>query len=219
MLAAPLPVSTPTLVDRGPDWVVMTAVDDDDGPWNDGDLRAALADLARLHDEFEGREPPAGLRQPFTPAGAAALLAPVRRLGLSLPAELAALLADPAPLLAAVAGAPPTVLHGDPWPGNVLRPGAGRRVWIDWEMASVGPAAADLATWLNQSKWHPRVPTQTVAAQGEAVDIYLSSRSRPVDRSCFQQALEAAGILWFLAFDAPHLAAGPGAGSAAGQGG
>ena len=211
MLATPLPVRVPVLVDRGPDWIVMTAVDDDDGPWSQQELHGALADLAQLHDEFEHSEPLQALRRPFTPAGADALLAPVRRLGVPLPPRLASLLADPAPLLAATADEPRTVLHGDPWPGNVLRPSAGRRVWIDWEMASVGPAAADLATWLNQTPWHPGVPAETVDSQGETVEIYLSSRSRAVDRERFLRALEAASVLWFLAFDVPQLAARHGA--------
>ena len=49
VLATPLPVSVPFLVDAGPGWLVMTAEDDAAGPWAEPDLHAALADLACLH--------------------------------------------------------------------------------------------------------------------------------------------------------------------------
>jgi hypothetical protein len=213
VLSTSLPVSKPVLVDAGPGWLVMTAEADDEGPWSDDQLTAALADLARLHDAFGGgavASAPglagAPLRRPFSSEGADELLGPSRRLGVPLPAPLARMLADPSPLLAAAGEEPATLLHGDPWPGNVRRPFPGRRVWIDWEMAGVGPAAADLATWLNQTPWHPGVPA--AALEGREVEIYLSSRSRPVDRARFTRALHAATVLWFLAYDVPHLAAG-----------
>ena len=94
------------------------------------------------------------------------------------------------------------MLHGDPWPANVLRPGLGRRVWIDWEMASLGPAAADLAAWLDQTPWH------TGGSVGGDLEAYLGARAHPVDRARFERALDAAMVLWFLSYDVPHLAAG-----------
>jgi len=211
VLATPLPVSKPVLVDTGPGWLVMTAEPDDDGPWGEDELQAALGDLARLHDAFApgaAALADAPLRRPFSPEGADLLLEPVRRLGFDLPAALGRVLADPAVLLAAASDEPVTLLHGDPWPGNVLRPSPGRRVWIDWEMAGVGPAAADLATWLGQTPWHAGVPDGALA--GREVEIYLSSRSRPVDDPVrFERALHAATVLWFLAYDVPQLAGAP----------
>jgi aminoglycoside phosphotransferase (APT) family kinase protein len=210
VLAAPLPVSKPVLVDTGPGWLVMTAEPDDEGPWAEDELGAALADLARLHDAFEAADAPMladpHLRWPFSAQGADLLLEPVRRLGFDLPVPLARVLDDPVLLLAAAGEEPATLLHGDPWPGNVLRPSSGRRVWIDWEMAGVGPAAADIATWLGQTPWHGGVAAGALG--GREVEIYLSSRSRPVDRVRFERALHAAAVLWFLAYDVPHLAAG-----------
>lgn len=213
VLSSPLPVSKPVLVEAGPGWLVMTAEADDEGPWSESQLAAALADLARLHDAFgDGAVASAPgldgapLRRPFSPEGSDEILVPVRRLGFPLPAPLARVLADPGPLLAAAGEEPATLLHGDPWPGNVRRPSPGRRVWIDWEMAGVGPAAADLATWCNQTPWHPGVPAG--ALEGREVEIYLSFRSRPVDRTRFTRALHAAAVLWFLAYDVPRLAAG-----------
>jgi aminoglycoside phosphotransferase (APT) family kinase protein len=52
---------------------------------------------------------------------------------------------------AVLASLPPTLLHGDVHPGNVLvdpvlaDPGAGRATLIDWGGSRVGPAALDLA--------------------------------------------------------------------------
>jgi hypothetical protein len=213
VLSTSLPVSKPVLVDAGPGWLVMTAEADDGGPWSEEQLGAAVADLARLHDAFGGgavSSTPslsgAPLRRPFSSEGADELLDPSRRLGFPLPAPLARMLADPGALLAAAGEEPVTLLHGDPWPGNVRRPSAERRVWIDWEMAGIGPAAADLATWLNQTPWHTGAAAEALG--GQEVEIYLSARSRPVDRARFTRALHAATVLWFLAYDVPHLAAG-----------
>jgi hypothetical protein len=204
MLATPLPLSVPVLVDAGPGWLVMTAEDDEDGPWEEPDLLAALSDLAGFHDAFQSsslEDAEAFLRRPFSPEGAEALLAPSRRLTVPLPGVLADLLEDPSPIVAAGEAEPVTLLHGDPWPGNILRPGAGRRVWVDWELASLGPAAADIASWLGQTPWHTGVP-----AAGH-LEAYLGARSLPVDRPRFERALDAATVLWFLAYDLPQMAA------------
>ena len=205
LLDTHLPLIVPMLVDAGPGWLVMTAEADEDGPWTDDDLRAALSDLARLHDEvqlfsLDGAD--VLLRRPFSADGVDALLAPVRQLSVALPDVLADLLDDPTPIVEAAAAEPETVLHGDPWPGNVLRPAPGRRVWVDWEMASLGPAAADIASWLGQTRWHTGAPTDG------HLEAYLAARSMPIVEARFERALDAATVLWFLAYDVPHLAAG-----------
>jgi hypothetical protein len=214
VLRLSLPLAVPTLIDTGPGWLVTRAEADATTPWSDADLHAALADLARLHDAFECRSgtaddlsdllpvgAAASLRRPFSPESAEAVLGPVRRLGFPLPARLAYLLGEPGLILEAAALEPPTLLHGDPWPGNILRPDPGRRVWVDWELASAGPSAADIASWLGQTPWHTGVPTDGHLA------TYLAARSRRVDRANFQRALDAATVLWFFACDVPRLAA------------
>jgi hypothetical protein len=210
VLRARLPVAVPAVVDAGPGWLVTRAEDDMESSWSDDELAAALADLARLHDAFEGAVPErlsGVLRRPFSAAGADALLEPARRFlrsdagprpGVPPLPPLARMLDDPAPLLAAAASEPPALLHGDPWPGNVLRPAPARRVWVDWELASVGPAAADVASWRNQAPWLTGRP-------GPGVDAYLAARSRPVDAVRFTRALDAAAVLWFLADDVLRL--------------
>ncbi len=203
-----LPVTVPPLVAAGQGWVVTAEVADDEDPWSDADLDGALADLARLHDAFEGALPSGAvpvLRRPFDGATTEALLGPARPHAAALPSLLAGLLADPTPLLEVLGGEPVTLTHGDPWPANIRRPGPGRRVWVDWEQASAAPAAADLATWLDQTPWHLR---REVDAGGH-LSAYLDARRRPVDPAAFRRAVDAASVMWFLAFDVSELAAAP----------
>ena len=197
VLATPLPVSVPLLVDAGPGWLVMTAEDDDESPWEEPDLHAALSDLAHNLVEAAVTEIEEGVE---------VLLAPIRRVSFPLPDALADLLDDPTPIVAAADAEPVTVLHGDPWPANILRPAPGRRVWVDWELASLGPAAADVASWLGQTPWHTGMP-----ADGH-LEAYLAARSLPLDPPGLDRALDAAMVLWFLAYDVPRLAAGQGPG-------
>ncbi|MGH8990037.1 MAG: hypothetical protein ACRDYV_01200 [Acidimicrobiia bacterium] len=82
------PLDRPALVAAGEGWVVSAEVADDEGPWDDEDLRRALADLARLHDHYQDAPPPDGgvLRRPFDPPTAERLLArPGPRPGSSRP--------------------------------------------------------------------------------------------------------------------------------------
>lgn len=206
-LRLPLPLAVPPLVAVGPGWLVTVDVADGAAPWSPEELAGALADLARLHDAFEGRPPPepAGVwLRPFAGAGLEALLRPARAASFPLPPPLQALLADPRPLAGVLARQPATLLHGDPWPGNIRRPAPGRRMWVDWEHAAHGPAAADVATWVDQTPWF----------LGEAIDpgqhlaVYLAARQRPVDPAAFGVAMDAASVVWFLAHDVPRLAGG-----------
>lgn len=202
------PVARPRLVAAGEGWVVMADVAGHDGPWSNLDLRGALADLGRLHDGYEEALPEGAesiLRHPYEAATLDALLAPARPHADLLPDLLVHLLADPSPLLEVLGAEPVTFLHGDPWPANICRPGTGRRVWVDWEQASAGPAAADLATWLDQTPWYLRHDID----EGEHLDLYLGGRQRPIDPVSFRRAVDAASVLWFFAFDVPKLASAP----------
>lgn len=200
-----LPVEVAEVVAAGDGWLVTVDVPDAGAPWGDDDLHAALAGLAALHDAFEDGLPPDAserLRRPVAEVGA--LLAGARRARFPLPPILGHLLTDPGPLVDVLDREPPTLTHGDPWPANLRRPAAGRLVWIDWEQASVAPAAGDVATWLDQTPWHLGRPIDTSGH----VDAYLAARRRGVDRAHFARAVDAAGVLWFFAFDVPRIAAG-----------
>ncbi|MGH8975417.1 MAG: phosphotransferase family protein, partial [Acidimicrobiia bacterium] len=145
------------------------------------------------------------LRRPFEGTTTDGLLGPARPHAHLLPPLLAGLLGAPAPLLEVLGREPVTLLHGDPWPANIRRPGAGSRVWLDWEQASTGPAAADLATWLDQTPWSLRREIDA----GEHLAGYLAARHRPVDPVAFGRAVDAASVVWFLAFDVPRLPEAP----------
>ena len=203
-----LPLTGPPLVAAGAGWVVTAEVADGEGPWTDDDLRGALADLGRLHDRYQDALPAgagATLRRPFDGATTAALLAPAEPHARVLPDLLARLLADPAPLLDVLGAQPVTLLHGDPWPANIRRPEPGRRVWVDWEQASTGPAAADLATWLDQTPWYLRREIDA----GEHLAAYVAGRHDGIDPVAFRRAVDAASVIWFFAFDVPQLAEAP----------
>lgn len=60
-------------------------------------------------------------------------------------ALIAALDADPAPLLDALAPLPSTLLHGDLKVANIAPLADGRTAFIDWQMVMVAPVAVDLA--------------------------------------------------------------------------
>jgi hypothetical protein len=199
-----LPLEAPEIVASGEGWLVTREVADAESAWSDGDLFGALGDLARLHDAFEDALPAEAtslLRSPFSDAGVEELIGRGRGAGHTLPGLLRCLLADPGPILAVVRSQPVTFLHGDPWPGNIRRPAPGRRVWLDWEHASAGPAAADLATWLDETPWHLQRQIDPAAH----LEAYLAARRRPVEPGTFGRAVDAAAVMWFFAFDLPRL--------------
>src|ERR1051325_7126838 len=112
MLATALPLSVPVLVGAGPGWLVMTAEDDDGGPWEEPDLHAALSDLAGFHDAFQSsslEDAEVFLRRPFSPDGIEILLARSRRVTVPLPGVLADLLDDPSTIVAAAEAEPATL--------------------------------------------------------------------------------------------------------------
>src|SRR5919112_2560724 len=116
-----------------------------------------MCDLAALHPPSTDSPALADARlaDPFG-TGLSGLLA--AGAAVELPPPLDQLHADPAPLLAALAGQPVTLVHGDAWHGNLIWV-TGRPVWIDWEECSRAPAVADLATWLYGSAFVPPTPT------------------------------------------------------------
>jgi aminoglycoside phosphotransferase (APT) family kinase protein len=147
----------PTLVDAGRGWLLLRAVEvvePDVASWRD----EALSDRARLHDTFAdrpaladgrlrevtGRELPTLREQAFGLASEH-----------DLPQPLRVLAADPETLLVGLGGQT-TLVHGDPWSGNVLPTPGGGRCWIDWEEAGAGPPRAELA---RVAYGRPRSPT------------------------------------------------------------
>jgi aminoglycoside phosphotransferase (APT) family kinase protein len=196
-----LPVRVPVLVDAGEGWLLLQAVeviDSDAVFWRDD----ALADLARLHEAFDGDEL---LGDPRLRGVTRGELAPLRERSatlareLDLPEPLRALAADTEPLLAQI-GSAATLVHGDAWPGNVLPTLEGSRCWVDWEEAGVGHPALDLATWLHGSPWVPAAsdPDRDLA-------VYLAARAGGLDERHFRRAIDAAVVVLFLLLDLPGL--------------
>lgn len=149
-----VPLRTPELVAEGDGWVVMRDVGTDDRPWDERALMGLLGDLAALHDCFAGAD--ATIAGPL-PLGGRPLIEHHATYGVrervALPAALAELLDDPEPLLAILEAEPATLVHGDAYPGNVVRTARSHRVWIDWEDALIGPAAIDLAAFCGSGPW------------------------------------------------------------------
>ena len=190
--AALLPVGVPTLVGSGPGWILMEDVGGEPAAPDDV---APLAGLAQVHELFAGatgieherfrdvfgRERDGLLALARGSANAAAL-----------PEPLASLLDDPTPLDTFIQAEPRTLVHGDAWPGNVLRHGTDF-VWLDWTGSGAGPAAYDLSLWLYGSAWAPG----STSPEG-ALGAYLAARTTRVEPTGFKRAVDACAIFGFL---------------------
>jgi Phosphotransferase enzyme family len=188
-----LPIATPALIAEGPAWVVMSEVANDPTPWSEPDLMALLVDLAALHDRFDAVDP---ARAGPLPIGARRVVDRLRAYGrrdrVTLPAALIDALDDPEPLLAVLDTEPRTLVHGDPYPQNVLRPTASTRVWVDWEDALVGPAALDLAAFFGNGPWL----LGRSLPRDQCLDVY--GRALVVHRPSLERSFDAALLVWTL---------------------
>jgi hypothetical protein len=100
------------------------------------------------------------------------------------------LLADPGPLIAALAETPSTFIHGDWKLGNLGSHADGRTVLIDWDRCGRGPACADLAWYLAINCARMTVPKE------EAIAAYRRSlEQRGVDTSGWWEAQLALSLL------------------------
>ncbi len=174
-LAPLLPFPTPALIAAsvGGDWLLMTAESESRPPesWTDEDFVRAVDNLVALHDRFwnleEDLEAFTWLARPlqadFSVHVAAAAQAIGRMVESGRPETLAGspwrmrLLAQLTTQADRVAQpllqAPPTLMHGDYWPGNIVILADGHQVVYDWQMAGVGPGVIDLLTLVMKSRW------------------------------------------------------------------
>ena len=153
----------PELVAYGSDWLITPFAAGVPLDWGDPVPANLFDTLAALHARYHGGAGlPAAIPR-VTPAWWRALCldwvdpglrAQAARHPAATTARARALIGRAASLPAAsavLASLPPTLLHGDVHPGNVLAdpvlddPGAGRATLIDWGGSRVGPAALDLA--------------------------------------------------------------------------
>ena len=70
----------------------------------------------------------------------------------------------------AAAGLPVAVVHGDPWPGNVVLTGAGEAVLIDWENGGLGLPVVDLGYSLLEGHLDVGLPAGVPEARHIAPD-------------------------------------------------
>lgn len=174
-LADLLPVETPDLIaaSSAGNWLLLTAEMEARAPeaWTAADYLQAVDNLVALHDRFwqleEDLEAFTWLARPlqadFTVHVAAAAQAIGRMVESGRPEALAgspwrmrlmAQLTTQADLVVQpLLQAPATLMHGDYWPGNILRLADGRQVVYDWQMAGVGPGVIDLLTLVMKSRW------------------------------------------------------------------
>jgi len=191
--------------------------------WDMADVRAVIADLARLHAAFCGKNAIADdwpwLLRP-TAADAERLLAEGREGAALIRKEqaysaemtperverLLALARQPAPLQDALNAGPMTLLHGDAGFQNIAISQDGRqRIWYDWQLVSWGPPALDWVTFLHPWAYPearpPLSPTQMT-------DSYLQALAKSgcaLKRNAFLQQLDAAFIWRWLIQWAPLL--------------
>lgn len=196
-----LPMPVPHVIDWDISWIVEEEIKDAGTGWSDDDLVAALEQLAAMHDRFEGSavlESPV-IRRPLG-RDLNELMSDARASGWVLPGDLGEMLMNPSPLVDVLRLGPQTLLHGDPWPFHLRRSG-GEIFWLDWTQVSMGPAAADLASWLDQAPFHVGRPIDRLTH----INAYIEARQTEVDKAVFFAGLDSARLLWFLAYDVPNL--------------
>jgi hypothetical protein len=173
-LAAHMPMSTPALIAADPlgGWLVLEAVESEIAPeaWRAEDYREAVRQLAALHERFWNLTDDLAtypwLARPLTGDFEIHVFAAAQALEKIVLDDWPPLVTESANALVALAqmitqaeavarplrAAPPTLLHGDFWPGNVALLEDGEMVVYDWQQASLGPGVLDLVTFLNTSR-------------------------------------------------------------------
>ncbi len=181
--------------------------------WDEEDVRAVIADLAKLHAAFWNHtETPETWPWLLQPTQADALrLVEDGRAGLeriqaegwfdaSLTpdrvAKLLALARDPSPLLEALHAGPMTLLHGDAGFQNIAITQDGRmRIWFDWQLVAWGPPALDWVTFLHPWAYPEAQPPLTFPTMTTLYLEELARRGCEIAPDAFQRQLDAA-LLW-----------------------
>lgn len=181
--------------------------------WNEADVRAVIADLARLHaafwDSAESVREWNWLLRPVTD-DASRLLADGRE-GVTALAEsgayddiltpervhrLLALARDPDPLLDALTDGPMTLLHGDAGFQNIaITRDGGERIWYDWQLVGWGPPALDWVTFLHPWGYPEAEPPLPYREMTVLYLHELRRRGQPLAEPRFMRQLDAA-FLW-----------------------
>jgi thiamine kinase-like enzyme len=122
-----------------------------------------------------------------------------------------ALVEDPQPLCDALDRYPWTLLHGDPRLANMglERTGRGRLLLLDWQLASCGPPAIDLAWFIDCATPDLRIEDRDVV-----IERYRRALARRIgdrfDEGWWQPQLELSLLgqfvrdAWFMLYEAAH---------------
>jgi hypothetical protein len=198
-------MQVPEVIAAGDQWVAMAEVPDNGGDWDESGIEALVDDLARLHDAFAGVD----LRGTPVDVPLRAYFARIAHYGAGLdrlPGALREAIENPHPLLAVLDAAPSTLVHGDPYRGNVRRPTPGVRVWIDWEDALGGPAALDIAALMLEGPWF----LGRSLDRDRVLRRYLAARTTEIGRA-FDRELDAATLMITISQNIAELEAAQGA--------
>lgn len=99
-----------------------------------------------------------------------------------------------------IAAYPVTLLHGDCHADNLLRDGAGRLIWADWQEVGVGPGPADLVFFLERALYDGA----EIHAEAMLARYYGALETRlghPLDLIAVRQAAAALEVRdWLLAW-------------------
>ena len=174
--------------------------------------------LLAAPDTIRARIETSGDTNPYLPLALAGWDAFFRLAAPADAATLRAVLRAPGPWLAAIAGLPRTLLHGDIWGPNLgflpptrNAPQRGRRLLLlDWALAAAGPATYD-PLWLCGT-WHALSPPRVLAAYRARLARHLAARAirlppqtwrALVDAAYLRTALTCGEALGRTAYEAP----------------
>lgn len=180
-LAQQLPVQTPALVaaDSNGSWLITEAITADRprAHWTADDYTRAVRALAALHERFwdlsEDLLAYSWLSRPLTNDFEIYVLAAVNAMekmmvdnrhqlltgSLEVLTGLGQLLSQVEAVAQKLQTAPPTLLHGDFHPGNLLLQDEDEVFVFDWQLAGVGPGVLDLVTFVSACLWEsPTLP-------------------------------------------------------------
>jgi aminoglycoside phosphotransferase (APT) family kinase protein len=174
-LAGQLPMPTPALIAADPagSWLVLEAVEGSatGDEWDLTSFQEALALLAKLHERFwELADDLAAypwLARPFTRDFEVHVYSAAQALGQVVRDEWPPQIARSPQILGTIGQmifqaeqiaqplreAPATLLHGDFWPGNIVRDEDGDMVVLDWQLAAIGPGVLDLVVMIKTTEW------------------------------------------------------------------
>jgi hypothetical protein len=217
-LTSQLPFTIPQLVgaDVANNWLLLepypTEVPAE--AWTADHYRGAIINLARLHDRFWGLSEDLSvypwLGHPLTRDFEACTMASARAMETIIARGSPALIAESLHITTHIAHAlshadeiaqtlrnlPPTLLHGDYWPGNISIDEDGDQFIYDWQAVSLGPGILDLAAFIGNSLvWFSPLPIDTQ----EMIHLYrqhLAAAGRAVWSDDEWQRLWNFAVLW-----------------------